>query len=93
MTYTPAMIINRRALFQTIVGYGAAFGLALGGCGGGGENARDASTTTGAGAGGRSTATGGTGGSGSGEAGSPGDPGQDKVVDDTFRGWATGVPC
>ncbi|MEA2696931.1 MAG: hypothetical protein QOI66_1202 [Myxococcales bacterium] len=82
------MKVDRRGLFRAIVGTGAAFGLALGGCGANNNDSNDAA----AGSGGTS----GSGGAGSGgaNAGSGGAGAQDaKVVMDTFRGWATGVPC
>ena len=107
------MIIDRRGLFRAIVGAGAAFGLALGGCSSDNSDSKDAaagsggkSGSGGAGSGGKSGSggagsggTSGSGGAGSGgsDAGSggpsPQDASQDKVVTDTFRGWATGVPC
>jgi hypothetical protein len=87
----PIMNIDRRGLFRAIVGAGATFGLALGGCSASNNDPNDAA----AGSGG----TNGSGGAGSGgsKGGSGGtsaqDASQDKVVTDTFRGWATGVPC
>jgi hypothetical protein len=88
------MKVDRRGLFKAIVGTGAAFGLALGGCAADNSDAKDAAASSGgsSGSGGGS----GSGGSGSGgsKAGSGGAGAQDaKVVTDTFKGWATGVPC
>ena len=85
------MIIDRRGLFRAIVGTGAAFGLALGGCAADNNDPKDASAGSG-GTGGSGGAGSGGSNPGSGGAGSP-DASQDKVVTDTFRGWATGVPC
>jgi len=85
------MKVDRRGLFRAIVGTGAAFGLALGGCGtDNNSDPKDAAAGSGGGSGS------GSGGSGSGgaSAGSGGAGAQDaKVVTDTFKGWATGVPC
>ena len=89
------MTIDRRGLFRAIVGTGAAFGLALGGCSADGGDSGDAS----AGTGGAASGTGGSQGSGgtanhdAGGTGGATDAAKDKVVTDTFRGWATGVPC
>jgi hypothetical protein len=97
------MKVDRRGLFKAIVGTGAAFGLALGGCAADNSDAKDAAASSGgssgSGSGGGSGGSGGgsgSGGSGSGgsKAGSGGAGAQDaKVVTDTFKGWATGVPC
>ena len=95
------MAIDRRALFRAIVGNGAAFGLALGGCkddeaanqdGAAGTNGMGSGGTAGGGSGGM--ANGGSGGGGSGGRGGAAgqDAGRDAVVTDTFRGWAAPGP-